>query len=72
MEVQCEFLGSHSLGKAQQFTVVENRKVVTHAEFLLDLYLAAVELELAERTDLGKSVDLCLLQVDQFLVCDIE
>src|SRR5512137_919239 len=61
MEIQPEVLRTHSLCQAKEFSKMKHRYAVFDAELLLDLDLAAVELELTERTDIREGIHLHVL-----------
>ena len=60
MEIKPEVLRTHSLCQAEKFSEMENRQVIGHTELLLNLDLAAVELELTERADIGECINTSL------------
>ena len=72
MEIKPEILGAHALCQSKEFSEVQYRQVVLDTELLLNLNLAAVELELTERADIGECIHLDILEVDQLLVGDVQ
>ena len=72
MQVKAEFDGAHALSEAEHFTEVENRQVPFDAEFVFDLKLTAVELQLAERTGVDDGFCAGVGHVGQFFVGDVK
>src|SRR5208337_2098930 len=72
MKIQPEVLRTHSLCQSKEFSEVKDGQVIGNTKLLLDLDLAAVELELTERADIGECIYPLLFQVDQLLVGDIQ